>query len=68
MHSHCEWQVTNRRDAWSGAAESCIDVDEVESEAECSDAEIFDHDPENGRLDLTEPMSESNHQLSAAKL
>jgi NitT/TauT family transport system ATP-binding protein len=29
-------------------------------------AEIFDHDPQNGRLVLTEPVSESNPQLSAA--
>jgi NitT/TauT family transport system ATP-binding protein len=30
-------------------------------------AEIFDHDPQKGRLVLTEPTSETNHQLSAAK-
>ncbi len=30
-------------------------------------AEIFDHDPKNGRLVLTEPASESNHHVSAAK-
>jgi NitT/TauT family transport system ATP-binding protein len=30
-------------------------------------AEIFDHDPQNGRLVLTEPLSEPNLQLSAAK-
>ena len=41
--------------------------DEVESEAECSYAETFDHDPQNGHLVLTKPMSEFNHQLSAAK-
>jgi NitT/TauT family transport system ATP-binding protein len=30
-------------------------------------AEIFDHDPQNGRLVLTEPLSEANPQLSTAK-
>jgi NitT/TauT family transport system ATP-binding protein len=30
-------------------------------------AEIFDHDPQNRRLVLTEPAAEPNHQLSAAK-
>ena len=30
-------------------------------------AEIFDHDPEKGRLILTEPGLEPNQQLSAAK-
>jgi NitT/TauT family transport system ATP-binding protein len=30
-------------------------------------AEIFDHDPQNERLVLTEPASEPNHQLLAAK-
>jgi NitT/TauT family transport system ATP-binding protein len=30
-------------------------------------AEIFDHDPKNGRLVLTEPVTEPNHQVSAAK-
>jgi len=30
-------------------------------------AEIFDHDPQNGRLVLTEPGPEPNHHLSAAK-
>jgi len=30
-------------------------------------AEIFDHDPQKGRLVLTEPAVEPNHQLSAAK-
>jgi len=28
---------------------------------------VFDHDPQNGHLILTEPMSEPHHQLSAAK-
>ena len=31
-------------------------------------AEIFDHDPQNGRLVLTEPLSEANQPVSAAKL
>jgi NitT/TauT family transport system ATP-binding protein len=30
-------------------------------------AEIFDHDPQKGRLVLTEPGLEPNHHLSAAK-
>jgi NitT/TauT family transport system ATP-binding protein len=30
-------------------------------------AEIFDHDPQNGRLVLTEPGLEPNHHVSAAK-
>jgi NitT/TauT family transport system ATP-binding protein len=30
-------------------------------------AEIFDHDPQNGRLVLTEPLSEANPQVPVAK-
>jgi len=30
-------------------------------------AEIFDHDPKNGRLVLTEPVAEANHLATAAQ-